>query len=469
MERMEQRLYGAAVEGSVSSLLELLQEDGLILDRVIVNCFSETPLHIAAMLGHADFAKEILRRKPELAGELDSRRSLPLHLASAKGNLEIVEVLLANNPDMCLACDKYGRNPLHLAVMKGRIDVLKELVATKPSAAKVEVDHGESMLHLCVRYNEFEALKLLVKALNDNELVNARDDNENTILHLAVADKQIETISFLLTNTRVEVNALNADGLTALDILVRNRWDVRDRDIGEALQKAAGGLRTTVMPSSASELRTIRVQSTLPLSANTQFRPINLVRGPKLEKNANQESWLSKKRETLMVVASLNATMAFQAGVNPPGGTWQDGNGHQPGSSIMAKFHSKDYPQFFAFNTIGFVASLSVILLLISGLPFKHRVFMWVLTAIMSVAVTSMAQTYAISVRVVAPASEEKAPAQIIDVAVAVWCGVIGLLLLGHTVRLLKTLAEKFGGFIWRERRVPGLEYINDVNIYATP
>lgn len=34
--------------------------------------------------------------------------------------------------------------------------------------------------------------------------------------------------------------------------------------------------------------------------------------------------WQRKKRNTLMVVASLIATMAFQVGANPPGGFWQD-------------------------------------------------------------------------------------------------------------------------------------------------
>ena len=52
---MERRIYEAAVEGSVISLLNLLQEDPLVLDRFMVGCYAETPLHIASMLGHLDF------------------------------------------------------------------------------------------------------------------------------------------------------------------------------------------------------------------------------------------------------------------------------------------------------------------------------------------------------------------------------------------------------------------------------
>lgn len=65
---MERRIYEAVVEGSVASLIHLLQEDALILDRFKASCHSETPLHIDSMLGHVDFAQEIVSQKPELAG-----------------------------------------------------------------------------------------------------------------------------------------------------------------------------------------------------------------------------------------------------------------------------------------------------------------------------------------------------------------------------------------------------------------
>ncbi|KAI9191204.1 hypothetical protein LWI28_005070 [Acer negundo] len=88
-----------AVEGSVTTLLNLLQQDALILDRFTVGCYPETPLHIASLLGHAEFVQEMLSRKPELAGELDSRKSSPLHLATAKGYLDIVKMLVSVKPE----------------------------------------------------------------------------------------------------------------------------------------------------------------------------------------------------------------------------------------------------------------------------------------------------------------------------------------------------------------------------------
>lgn len=167
---MEKKLYEAAKEGKVTSLMSLLQEDELILDRcMITSSFRDTtPLHVAAMLGHAEFSFELLRRKPELAGELDSRRSSALHLASARGYTEIVKALANINPQMCFVCDTEGRNPLHIAAIRGNVDVLKELVEAQPDAARARADRGETILHLCVQYFQVEALKLLMTGWENN-------------------------------------------------------------------------------------------------------------------------------------------------------------------------------------------------------------------------------------------------------------------------------------------------------------
>ncbi|OMO57704.1 hypothetical protein COLO4_35174 [Corchorus olitorius] len=139
---MEQKLHEAAIEGNVTSLLNLLQEDRLLLDRFITGQHFETPLHIASMLGHLEFVEAILARKPQLAKELDSRKSSPLHLATTKGYLEIVKRLLNVNPDMCLVCDLDGRNPLHIAAIKGHLEVLRELVEARPWAVRLLMDEG---------------------------------------------------------------------------------------------------------------------------------------------------------------------------------------------------------------------------------------------------------------------------------------------------------------------------------------
>ncbi|WMV58623.1 hypothetical protein MTR67_052008 [Solanum verrucosum] len=103
--------------------------------------------------------------------------------------------------------------------------------------------------------------------------------------------------------------------------------------------------------------------------------------------------------------------MAFQARVKPPGGVWQE-NGklddwgrpsHKAGKSVMAYNHARPYRYFLYVNNIAFVSSLNTILLLISGLPFKHRLFMWGLMVIMWSTITSIALTYGIAIYIITP------------------------------------------------------------------
>ncbi|XP_039051227.1 ankyrin repeat-containing protein BDA1-like [Hibiscus syriacus] len=463
---LENKLYEAAEEGNVTVLLELIRQDRLLLDRALVNYAVETPLHVAAMLGHTDFVKEIIQRKPEFTKEVDSKGSSPLHLASAKGYVEIVKVLLLVSPDMCLAVDKEKRNPLHLAAMKGQVGVLKELVRVRPQAARVAVALGETILHLCVKYGQFEALRLLVEVMNDHEIVNAKDEYGMSILHLALAYKQIEIMKFLLSSTCVEVNGLNAYGLTALDVLGQSRRGLKDFEMAESLREA-GALKAEEISNSGPRTVRLRKEAT-PLFARDV--PTN--------QPAKKEDWLTRKRDSLMVVASLMATMSFQAGLTPPGGLWQDGllqapqgnnitdGTHEAGTSISAYRNQSYYGQYLAANTISFIASMSIILLLITGLPFKRRFFMWILTVIMWVAISAMTFTYRISLLVFTPKAQELNVSRILDYALVVWLLVMALLLLAHTIRLNVNIFQKVDHVVGPRRRPsPALSYTNNFDI----
>ncbi|GMJ07601.1 hypothetical protein HRI_004429300 [Hibiscus trionum] len=466
---LENKLYEAAEEGSVTILLELIRHDRLLLDRVLVNYAVETPLHVAAMLGRTDFVKEVIQRKPEFTKEVDSKGSSPLHLASAKGYVEMVKALLFVNPDMCLAVDKEGRNPLHLAAMKGQVQVLKELVRVRPQAARIAVALGGTIMHLCVKYGQFEALRLLVEVMNDHEIVNAKDDYGMSILHLAVAYKQIEIIKFLLSGTGVEVNGLNANGLTALDVLAQSRRGLKDFEMAESL-RGAGALKAAEI--SYPGPRIVRLSTeTAPLLARDGHQWV--------EKTFKKEDWLTRKRDSLMVVASLMATMSFQTGLTPPGGLWQDGliqapqgnnnntdGSYEAGTSITAYRNQSYYGQYLAANTISFIASMSIILLLITGLPFKRRFFMWILTVIMWVAISAMAYTYRISLLVFTPKSQELKVTEILNYALVVWLLVMAALLLAHTIRLTVNIFKKVEHVVGTKRTPPAaLSYTKIIDI----
>ncbi|GMJ07521.1 hypothetical protein like AT5G51160 [Hibiscus trionum] len=443
---MERKLHDAAVQGDKLLLLNLLEEDALLLDRYITGRYPETPLHVASMLGHLEFVDEILARKPELAKEVDSRNSTPLHLASAKGYLQVAKSLLQVNPDLCLVCDIDGRNPLHIAAMKGHLGLLRELVQARPWAARVPMDQGETILHACVRCNQLEALKLLVGRVSDHEFVNCKNGNGNTVMHLAIAAKQTETVNLLLSSTTIDVNCENEDGFTALDLLPQNKGDMKEKEIVESLEKMEA-TRAKDKPLSNRQLKAIR--SKILLSTWDESSGISKPKRRKNGKRFVNKSWVEKQSQALMLVASLLAAMAFQAGINPPSGVWQEngnsnfsitesnGRNHTAGWSILADNHRYVYIFFLSANTIGFLASLSIILLLISGLPMEYKFFTWVLMVITWVAVTAMAFAYVQSLNALTPEHAYSSILHIMGISLYVWTGLMLILILVHTFRMI--------------------------------
>ncbi|XP_039170112.1 ankyrin repeat-containing protein ITN1 [Eucalyptus grandis] len=435
---MESEIYEAAVKGNVHSLRQLLGKDKLLLDRIMIGNHTETPLHIAAMLGHLEFVEEVLARKAELAREQDSQRSTPLHLAAAKGYLNIVTNLLRVNPEICFVRDKYERNPLHVAAMKGHVDVLEFLVRARPDAAHSVIEHGQTILHLCMKHNRFEALKLLMDILGDDQFINLRDEYGNTILHLAASDRQTKTIVFLLQKG-VNPNITNSRGLTALGLLAQGESTGRTSEIKNSLPRT--------LENHEPSKRLVYENNTV----TTLHSPIG-----EEDKREQKRKWQNSMHKTLMVVATLLATMAFQTSITPPGGLWQedfpgekDVKAHTAGESIMADRYPSRYKSFVICNTVSFIASLSIIMLLVSGLPLRQRrITTWIAMLTTWIAITFMAATYAISFSVFTPPKELETFVDAIGWAVLAWLGLMALLFLWHVVRLIRKLVRKVLKFV---------------------
>ncbi|KAK4269140.1 hypothetical protein QN277_022334 [Acacia crassicarpa] len=428
-------LYEASYKGCVSTLNSLLQEDpGLLYKISSQTIFIETPLHISASHGHLEFTKTLLSHKPELALERNSSQSTPLHFASAEGHIDIVKQLLEAREEACLVRDHDGRTPLHYAVIRGRRDVVLKLIRAKPESLKTLDDVGKTIFHFCVTYNQLEILKDLVKldTHGTHELLTKGDlDGKNTILHLAITLKQVETVSYLISIPEIRSEALNFKndmGYTAPDTVQRIPKDSKSLEIQVILMESGikCGMKKRVNVVSIEDGRWWWQWRRKVLKIIDKWLKYN-------------GDWVEDMRGNLSLVATVVATITFQAALNPPGSVIQQGivtsssgsvsnastqpqglltcmpsfkdpcgdivvdPGPCPGEAMFGYVYPVDFRNFITFNTISFVASLCVALLLVSGVPLKHRFVLWMLSIGMVITLTCLLSAYFVGVSLITP------------------------------------------------------------------
>ncbi|BFG25293.1 hypothetical protein CerSpe_115670 [Prunus speciosa] len=163
------------------------------------------------------------------------------------------------------------------------------------------------------------------------------------------------------------------------------------------------------------------------------------------------KTWLEDARGMLMVVATMISTSTFQAAVNPPGSA-----GRIPctqddiclaGTSVAGTAYPNEYFQFVACNTVSFIASLSVTLLLVGRFPLQNRVIMWLLSIAMCLTLASMALTYIMALTVVFPGTDNyKSYNLMFLISVVVWVTLLGIIAAIHAIRLFIWLSRKLWG-----------------------
>ena len=168
----------------------------------------------------------------------------------------------------------------------------------------------------------------------------------------------------------------------------------------------------------------------------------------------HKDDWLDESRGSMMVVATVISTMTFQSAITPPGGVWQNNvnsktenfdcgpeNICEAGTAVLARSAYSDfYLAFEVANALSFLASLSVILLLISGLPLKNKVCTWVLTITMCVTLTSLFFTFFQARVLVNP--DNYIPS-VPFIALITWICMLSIIMLLHGIRFLSWVVTK--------------------------
>ncbi|XP_014498972.1 ankyrin repeat-containing protein At2g01680 [Vigna radiata var. radiata] len=200
---MDGRMIKAAPTGNVDELERLMREDTLVRDSVAL-LGAQTPLHIASLCGHVSFFRTT--------------------------NIETEEAI----------CGRDGTLPLHCASLKGRIHVMTALLSAAPLTIRAKTSRGETPLHIAVKNYQFDAVKFLMKYAKtlkmERGVLNDKDNQANTVLHLVASMKQYQILDIVLGEDDVAmvVNSVNERGMTPLDLTL----EVGDLNIYKCLVKA---------------------------------------------------------------------------------------------------------------------------------------------------------------------------------------------------------------------------------------
>ncbi|XP_075665022.1 protein ACCELERATED CELL DEATH 6-like [Castanea sativa] len=280
---------------------------------------------------NTDILDTVLKSLPDdILKEKDDKGTTPLFYAASMGYLDGVEILL-KKPTKCCAYerDTDGYYPIHIASKKGHIQVIKKFLDKYPDMIELLNEEGQNILHVAAMYGKVKVVTYMLK--RHEMLINNKDQNGNTPLHLATMKGHPWVVWHLTWDKRVDLKALNKEGKRALDIALNDGG--KDPSFGEQLTWEA--------------LRYVSGPRETPQSS-------------KVGKTLSADKY-KERTDSLLLVATLVATVTFAAAFTMPGGY----NG--PGG--MATFLEKPMFQVFVIsNTIAMYSAITAVI----GLIWAH-------------------------------------------------------------------------------------------------
>ncbi|XP_074276244.1 ankyrin repeat-containing protein ITN1-like isoform X1 [Silene latifolia] len=352
----ETALFTAAEKGHLDVVKELLKyanKDTLVQK----NRSGFDPLHVAANQGHLEIVEVLLDHQPGLIKTTGPSNATPLISAATRGHTDIVRELLSRDGSLVDSFKSNGKNALHFAVRQGHVAIVRALLDKDPTLARKTDKKGQTALHMAVKGTSGDVVRALLEA--DAAIVMRTDKFGNTALHVATRKKRAEIVNELLLLPDINVNALNSQHKTPLDIAEDLSLCEESAEIKDCLVQN-NALRADELNQPRDELRKTvsQIKKDVHLQLEQTRRTNKNVSGIAKELRKLHREGINNATNSVTVVAVLFATVAFAAIFTIPGGA--DNNGVAVAAMTTA------FKIFFIFNAIALFTSLAVVVVQIT-------------------------------------------------------------------------------------------------------
>ena len=219
-------MFNAADGGLLGEVRRLVE---LGADVRSVDCWGQTPLHVAALQGHVEVVKELVELGADV-GVRDDNNGTALHMAACCHQREVIKMLVALGADVGERNPLTGETPLHMAAEDVKVIEPLHMAAEHVKVMELLVDlgadvgdpnqAGSTKLYMFGREgNAAETVKLLV-ALGAN--VGDQDAAGWTALHRAADKGYLEVVKALL-ELGANPHARDSKGRTAANCATEPR------------------------------------------------------------------------------------------------------------------------------------------------------------------------------------------------------------------------------------------------------
>ncbi|KAK9664185.1 hypothetical protein RND81_14G024300 [Saponaria officinalis] len=302
-----------------------------------------SPILPAVLNTNKALIDEILKYEPTFIKLLDEDGKTPLHYAASIGSSDKVKYILSKKVEYALMRDQNGFLPIHTAAAHGNINVIRQLLQYGLGPSELLTPEGQNIVHVAALRGQNNVVCFALQTPSLEGLINEADVNGNTPLHLATLNWHAKVVFTMTWDKRVDLGCANKEGFTPLDAVqyYMERPPSFDKRLTWTALKAAGAPQSPV-----KESRPI-INPTNPIESQ-------------LSNTVDMNNYRDRVN-SLLVVATLVATVTFASGFTVPGGY----NNSDPNQGTATMLRKKAFQIFILSDTVAVYSSILVTISLI--------------------------------------------------------------------------------------------------------